>query len=100
MSLFQVSDPRAGAGVLLQRLHQQGEKASALSDVEPHRPPGENLVPEQENEREEAEQRSPPVLLRKPPVVSREGVTVLDKWHQGLPLILVKSNRGLFCLLS
>lgn len=70
MSVLQVPDSGAGAGVLLQRLHQQGEEAAALPHVEPHRPPSENLVSEQENEREEAEQGSPAVLLWEPPTVS------------------------------
>lgn len=46
MSIFQVSDPRVGAGILLQRLHQQGEKAAAVQNAKPDRPPGQNLVPE------------------------------------------------------
>lgn len=75
VSLFQVSDSRTGAGILFQRLHQQGEEAPAFPNVEPNRPPGQNLVSEQKNEREEAEQRSPAVLLWKPPVVSRKSVT-------------------------
>lgn len=75
VSIFEVPDSRAGAGILLQRLHQQGETAAALPNAQPHRPPGQNLVPKQENEREEAEQRSPAVLLRKPPLVSGSGKT-------------------------
>lgn len=40
VSVFQVPDPGAGAGVLLQRLHQQREEASVVQNAQPHRPPG------------------------------------------------------------
>lgn len=46
VSIFQISDPRVGAGILLQRLHQQGEKVAAVQNAKPDRPPGQNLVPE------------------------------------------------------
>lgn len=65
VSLLQVSDQGAGAGVLFQRLHQQGEASAALADAQPDRPPGENLVSEQEDEGEETEQRPFTVLHHK-----------------------------------
>lgn len=72
MSILQVSDQGTGEGVLLQRLHQQGEAAAALPDAQPDGPPGENLVPEQEDEGEETEQRPFTVLHHKPPAIKTE----------------------------
>lgn len=69
VSIHQVPDQGTGEGVLLQRLHQQGEASAAVTDVEPDRPPGEDLVPEQEDEGEETEQRPFTVLHHKPTAI-------------------------------
>lgn len=69
MSILEVPDQGAGEGVLLQRLHQQGEALAALADAQPDRSPGQNLVSEQEDEGEETEQRPFTVLHHKPPAI-------------------------------
>lgn len=50
MPLYQVPDPGAGAGILLQRVHQQREASAAVSNAQPHRPASQNLVSESKDE--------------------------------------------------
>ncbi len=72
MPILKVSDQGAGEGVLFQRLHQQGEASAALTDAQSDRSSGQNLVSEQEDEREETEQRPFTVLHHKPPAIKTE----------------------------
>lgn len=72
MSVFQVSDQGTGEGILLQRLHQQREASTTVADAQSIRPPGQNLVSEQEDEGEETEQRPFTVLHHKPPAIKTE----------------------------
>lgn len=71
VSVFQVPDQGTREGILLQRVHQQGEAPAALADAQSDRSPGENLVPEQEDEGEEAEQRPFTVLHHKPSAIKK-----------------------------
>lgn len=66
MSLYKISDPRTGEGVLFQCVYQQREETAALSYAEPHRPPSENLVSEPKNEGKEIKQRQITVLHHEP----------------------------------
>uniref|UniRef100_A0A8C9MQJ3 Homeobox C11 n=1 Tax=Serinus canaria TaxID=9135 RepID=A0A8C9MQJ3_SERCA len=66
LPLLQIPDPGAGARILLQRLHHQGEAAAALAPAQPQRPPGQDLVPESPHEGEKAQPGPPAVLLREP----------------------------------
>ena len=56
VSLHQVSDAGAGKGVSLQHVPHPGPPARDRAATQPHRAPGQDLVPEPEDEDEEAEQ--------------------------------------------
>lgn len=72
MPVLKVPDQGAGAGVFLQRLHQQREASAALADAQSDRSPGQNLVSEPKNEGEETEQRPFTVLQHKPHAIKTE----------------------------
>ena len=55
MSVQQVPDPGAGEGVPIQHVPDPGPAAGGGRAAEPDREAGEDLVPEQEDEDEEAD---------------------------------------------
>lgn len=55
MPLLQIPDPRTWTRILFQCVHKQGEAAPDDKEVKPDRSTGEDLVPEQKNEREKAQ---------------------------------------------
>ncbi|KAL7874175.1 hypothetical protein SRHO_G00051450, partial [Serrasalmus rhombeus] len=66
MPLLQVPNQGTGKRIFLQCLHQQRETAAALQDAQPHRPPSQDLVSEQKNERKEVKQGPLTVLFYEP----------------------------------
>lgn len=70
LPLFEIPDPGAGARVLLQRVHQQGEAAAAVPHAEPDRPASEDLVSEPEDEGKKTQQRPAAVFLGQPSAVT------------------------------